>query len=164
MDPFTIMAGIGAVGSLFKGLTGFFGGNAQAQEERNAAEEADRQAGVNAQIALQQGDEAAAHGAVAAAANGGGFVGSAIGVIGNLSNQAMYNARQQVYRGQTEAQNDLYGAAVAKTQAWDSLISGGVGAASSIVGGFAQASLAAQQKAALSALKGDPYAAYGGGY
>lgn len=154
MDPFTIAAGISALGGVFKGLTGFFGGNAQAQAERNAALQAQMQGGVNAGLALQQGDAVAAHGAVTAAANGGGFVGSSLGVIQNLSQQAMYNARQQVYRAQTEAQAHLYAGQVDSMNARNALIGGAVDAGSSLVGGFARSALFKQQLGLWSTLRG----------
>jgi hypothetical protein len=137
MDPITIAAGIAAVGSLFKGITGLFGGNAKAKAEKAAAAQAGQEAGVNAQAALAEGDAAAAQGAVQAAANGGGFVGSSIAAIQNLSNIAMFKARAAAYRGQTEIQNHLYGARVAKAQGVNSLIGGVIGAAGALAGGLA---------------------------
>jgi hypothetical protein len=154
MDPFLISAGISSAGGLFKGITSYFSSMSEAAVDSNNAEQADREAGVNAQNALQSGNAAAAHGAVAAAANGGGFVGSSTGVIQNLSNQAMYNARQQIYRGQTVAQADNYAAKVAKFNAWAGLIGGGISAGSSLAGGFAQSALYTQQQQSIRTLKG----------
>jgi len=137
MDPITIAAGISALGSLFKGVSGLFAGNAQAKAEKNAARQADAEAGVNAQIALAQGDQTAAQGAVQAAANGGGFVGSSLAAISDLSRAAMFKARSAVYRGQTEMQAHLYNAKVAKAQGTNDLIGGVIGAAGAAAGGMA---------------------------
>lgn len=160
MDPFTIAAGISAVGSLFKGLTSFFGANNQAKAEKNAARQAQAEAGVNSSIALEQGDQVAAQGAVQAAANGGGFVGSALSEIQNLTNQAMFKARSVVYRGATEAQGHLYQAKVLKAQGTNELIGGVLGAAGSAAGGFAQAGANARLLKALAPqpdISGIPY-------
>ena len=154
MDPFTIAAGIGAFGSIFKGLSGLFGGNAEAKVHENNAITDLRQAGVNSDIALTQGNTVAAHGAVAAAANGGGLVGSSMGVIQNISQMAMFNARQQIYRGQTAAQAERYAGAVAQAQGVQQLIGGIVGAGSSLAGGFMQSALFKQQNQAIAAIRG----------
>ena len=155
MDPFTIAAGIGAVGKLLGGITGLFGGNAQAAlHNRNALMDA-QQAGVDSSISWQQGEGVAAEGAVRAAANGGGLVGSSMGVITNLSQQAMYNARAQIYRGQVASQGELYQAAVAKNQGQRALIGGVVGAASSVAGGFLQSSIESRYITAQNASHGE---------
>ena len=160
MDPFTIAAGIGAVGSLFKGLTGLFGGNAEAAAHEANAQQDLRQAGVNTDIALRQGDAVAATGAVRAAANGGGLVGSSMGVIQDLAGQAMFNARQQVYRGQTQAQSERYAGAVAKANGINQLIGGVIGAGASLVGGFKQSALFSQQNQAIASIRGLGGSAY----
>ncbi len=82
----------------------------------------------------------AAKAATQAAANGGGFTGSSLGVIQNLSQRAMFNARAQVYRGQSEAQAHLYAGKVAKTQGFMDLAGGVLGAASSVASGGSDAS------------------------
>lgn len=153
MDPFTIAAGIQAVGSLFKGVTGLIAGNHQAQALEYAAQQAEMEGGVNAGIALQQGDQVAAHAAAQAAANGGGLTGSAIGVIEQLSGQAMFNARAAAYRARTEAQADVYKAGVAKAQGRQALIGGVVDAGSSLVGGFMRSAAVGRQTRALATLR-----------
>ncbi|HEV2530956.1 hypothetical protein [Phenylobacterium sp.] len=155
MDPFTIAAGISAVGSLFKGLTGFFGGNTRAKAEQAAAQQAGQEAGVATSQALQQGESAAADAAVQGAANGGGLVGSTLGVIQDVANRSMFNARAAAYRGLTEERAHLYQAGVAKTQGLQDLIGSGIQAAGSLAGGFARSSLLAKQTTALKTLKGD---------
>lgn len=142
MDPFLISAGIQAASGLFKGIGGFFGGNAQAKAAKAAARQAGLEGGIAASQQLQQGDAAAAEGAVQAAANGGGFTGSSLGVIQMLSERAMFNARAAAYRGATEVQSHLYDARVAKQQGLQGLIGGFSGAAGDIFGGMAKSKLA----------------------
>jgi len=98
---------------------------------------------------------------VQAAANGGGLVGSSLSVIQNLSNQAMFNARAAVYRGQSEARADLYQGAVAKQNGVNGLIGGVFGGASSLVGGWAQS---ASQSRILQAIQSGGGSAGGGGF
>lgn len=159
MDPFTIAAGISGIGSLFKGITSLIAGNRQRDADNAAAAQALGEAGVNAQTALQEGDAAAAHGAAVAAANGGGFVGSSIGVIQNLSNQAMFNARAQVYRGQTIAQRDKYEGGVAHAQGVQGFVGSMIDAGTSLVGGMARSAQSAAYIKALGTVRG-----VGGGY
>ena len=154
MDPFTIAAGIGALGSLFHGVTGFFGAGAQAKSEQLAATQHLQEGGVAGDEALRQGDQVAARAATQAAANGGGLVGSSLGVISQLSNQAMFNARAQGYRARTEARNDLYQSSVARTQGLDALAGGAIGAGSSLAGGFMRSSIFARQMQSLGTLRG----------
>lgn len=136
MEP--ISAGISAVAALFKGVSSFFGHNNEAKAEKNAARQAQAEAGVAADEDLQQGDAVAAQGAVNAAANGGGFTGSAISAISALSAAAMFRARAAAYRGETESQAHLYNAKVAKAQGLSDLIGGVIGSAGSLVKGGAQ--------------------------
>lgn len=156
MDPdlFLVSGGLSAGAGLLGGLTGFFAANAKAHALDNAAVTAGRQGGVNAQEALQQGDAVAATAATRAAANGGGLTGSAMGVISNLSNQAMFNARTQVYRAQTEQQNDIYEAKVSRAQGISGLVGSLFGAAGSMVGGWAQDAQLKKQNDLLNTLRG----------
>ena len=153
-----LSAGIGAVGSLFKGITGLIAGNRQEDAFRKQGEEAEMQAGVNSEVALQQGNAAAGEAAARTAANGGGFVGSSMGVIQDLSNQAMFNARSKIYQGNAENQRDIYQGQVARAQGMSDMVGGVIGAAGSLAGGFMRASLFTQQKSYFGALRGDPYA------
>lgn len=154
MDPFTIAAGIGAVGSLFQGITGYFAAKSEKKVDQQNAQQHLQEAGVNADEALLQGNQAAARGATVAAASGGGLTGSAIDTINQLSQNAMFNARAQVYRGRTQANADIYQANVASKQMTNSLISGFTGAGSSILGGFMQSAQLGQQTKLLGTLKG----------
>lgn len=155
MDPFLVSAGINAVGSLFKGIGGFFGANNQARAMQAAAAQAGSEAGVNAQTALQQGDAVAAKAATQAAANGGGITGSSLAVIQDLSQKAMFNARSAAYRGATEVQRDLYQAKVAKQQGLMDLIGSISPAVGDIAGGEAQSQFSQQQLTALKQLRGN---------
>jgi hypothetical protein len=147
-------AGSSALGSLFKGITGLFSANAENTLDKQNAQQHLKEAGVNAQEGLLQGDQVAAHGAVAAAANGGGLTGSALSVISNLSSQAMFNARAAAYRGRTQANADIYAGRVAKVQGLDNMISSVVGAGSSIAGGFMQSAQYNSMQSSLGKLRG----------
>jgi hypothetical protein len=151
MDPFTIAAGISSVGSLFKGVTSFLSGNAQASAERAAAKQSRAEAGVKSSQALAQGDAVAATAATQAAANGGGLDGSAMNIISSLGQQSMFNARSAIYRGETEARSDLYNANVDKAQGLQGLIGGTIGAAGSMFQGQGLSKLAAAQGSAADA-------------
>ncbi len=120
-----------ALGNLFGGLSASNADKEKAQVDENNAIQARQVAGINAQLALERGDQVAAHGAVQAAANGGGLVGSSMGVIQQASNMAMYNARAASYRGISEGQADEYAAKVEKANATNALIGGFLGAAGS---------------------------------
>jgi hypothetical protein len=149
-----ISAGLEAVGGLFKGITGFFSSEAQARQEKLAAHMAAQQGGVNSDIALRQGDAVAEQGAANAAANGGGFVGSSLSVIQNLSDQAMYNARATAYRSRTVEEAHLEQASIDKSQAWSSLIGGATGAVGSVIGNAATSQFRSQMLASRAALTG----------
>lgn len=156
MDPLTLASGVAsAFGGLFKGIMGFGAGNAQAQAERNAALGAEQQGGAAASEQVEEGNAQAATGAVTAAANGGGFVGSSLGVIQNIANRSMFNARTAAYRGRQQAVNDMYDASVSQANATNSLIGGVVGGSSSLLGGMAKASAVSQQLAAIKQRGGD---------
>lgn len=135
MTPATDALGI--VGTLFKGVASFIGAGKRAQAERNAAEQAENEAGVAAQLQLGQGDQIAAQAAVQGAANGGGLVGSTIGVISSLSQQAVFNARAAAYKGQSEARAHIYKAGVATASGNVALINAGVEAATQAASAFA---------------------------
>ena len=156
MDPTSLVAaGIHTVGALFKGISSLFGGIHANQAEKMNALQAREEAGVAAQQSVQQGEAAAARGATQAAANGGGFGGSTLGVLSWLSQQSMFNARAQVYRGEAAARADLYSGKQALAQGIQGGISGGVDAASSLVGGFMSSAANARQMRANQSYGGD---------
>ncbi len=164
MDPLEVanfaQGGLQSIGNLFSSIIGSNAEKAHAQALRYAAQQANSEAGVNAQEQLQEGDAVAAHAAVQGAANGGGFTGSTLGIISSLGAQAMFNARNAVYRGQTVAQNDLYEARVASANANNQLIGGVIGAVSPVVGSWAKSAYQSQIASSLSQRLGDG----GGGY
>jgi hypothetical protein len=155
LDPFTLAAGLSAIGSVFKGITGLIAGKREAQADKNAALQAEMEGGVNAQEALQSGNATAARAATQVAANGGGFVGSSLDVVKNLSEQAMFQARGQAYRARTVAQNDIYKAGVAKAQGLNQFVGSLINAGSSVAGGMMQQGLYQQQMLALKSLRGE---------
>jgi hypothetical protein len=157
-----LSAGLEAAGSLFKGITGFFAGQSEARQEKLAAHMASQQGGVNADIALRQGQATAEQGAAQAAANGGGFVGSSLSQIQNLSSQAMYNARATAYRARTQEEADFEQASIDKAQGWQSLIGGAFGAAGSVVGNAATSQFRQQMLSSRSQLlgMGEPLSPY----
>lgn len=164
MDPFSLAAtGVSILGSIFGGLFGNSAAQAQAKEYEYRAQQEREKAGVNAQEALAAGDATAARAATQAAANGGGLVGSSIGVVQQASSMAMFNAREQVYRGASAAQADLYNAKVAKANGTNALIGGALGAVGAGVSGAADASYRSSIEASMKQLRGDGgYGAYGG--
>lgn len=132
MDPMELAAaGSSVLGNLFSGFTGFASAQEQAAQDKQAAIRADQESGVNAQEDLQRGDETAARAATQAAANGGGFVGSSLGVVSQASRNAYFNARTDTYRGLTSAASDMYNAQVAHDNGINSLIGGFIGAGAS---------------------------------
>ncbi|WP_174301164.1 hypothetical protein [Caulobacter sp. S45] len=155
MDPMELAGGLSAVGSLFSGATGFFDGQRALQVAKQNYRMELNQSGVAAQEAIGQGDRVEAKAATEAAANGGGLVGSSMGVIQDLSNQSMFNARSVIYRGQTQAAADLYQGEVAKVQGERAAITGAVNADSSLMGGWAKSAQTAQINASLRG--GDSY-------
>lgn len=132
MDPMELAAaGTSVLGGLFSGLTGMSAADQQAAAYKLAAKRSEDEAGVNANEALEQGDQTAARSATQAAANGGGLVGSSLGVIQQASSAAMFNARADSYRGLTAADSDLYDAQIAKDNGVNSLLGGLIGSAAS---------------------------------
>jgi hypothetical protein len=158
---FPLAGGLSALGSLFSGITTWVSDGRKATALDHAALQSSEEAGVNAQEQLQQGDATAAEGAVRAAANGGGMTGSSMGVIANLSNEAMFNARTQIYRGNVERQNDLYEAGTERAAGTDALIGAGIGAGSSLVGGMMQGAQYTQQQQLLNQARGETDYGYG---
>lgn len=155
MSPLSI-AQIGAqsLGNMFSGLFAGQAANARAKAYEEAARQAEQEGGVAAQNAVQRGDAVAARAAVQAAVNGGGFTGSSLGIISNLSSQAMYGARLATYRAQTEARNDLYNAKVQKQDATNDFIGAAVSTISPMVGGTLENSARESQLQSLATLRG----------
>lgn len=142
MDPLDMAAtGIPILGGLFSGIMGLFAGNAEAKIDKENAFQDEREGTVNSEVALQKGDATAAAAATQAAANGGGLVGSSIGVIAQDSRTAMFNARTQIYRGDTAARADLYKGQVAQANGINGLIGSVTGAVGTGITGAANAGM-----------------------
>lgn len=157
MDPATMMLvskGVGALGDLLAGV----GGNTQAKQKARALEAGSRQslaeAGVAAQLALEEGDLAQGRAAVLAAASGGGITGSAVDVLNQLSRKATFNARSAVYRGEMESNNLLAEAEASRAQGRVELITG-----LAKVGGTVLGAIGAKRAAAADARRLAPRAA-----
>ncbi|MBI1684463.1 hypothetical protein [Caulobacter hibisci] len=141
MDPMMIQAGISAIGNMLGGIGKFQASRGRARALKAAGQQARREAGVEAQIALEQGDRAAASAAVDAAAGGGGLTGSAIGALDDLTGSAMFNARSALYRGVAEGRNHDFDAKVTKKQGQLELVTSWLqasGAAGSALSGMAE--------------------------
>lgn len=139
MDPVTmalVAAGFSAVGSLFKGVTGYLGGKAQKRQADHAADQANQEAGVRAQVELDDLDRIEGEGAVRAAANGAGLSGSTQDVLADIDQRGMFNARSALWAGMTKAENAMYEGRVAKRQGALQLIGGGMSAGSSLATGL----------------------------
>lgn len=149
-------AALGAVGSIVGGIGQNNAAKARARALEMQAQQARNEAGVAAQMGLMDDDRLAGHAATLQAANGGGFSGSAMDVLNDLRQQSIFKAKTTVYRGESQARNDLYEAKVSRQSGTNALISSGVNAASSLLGSFAQA-------AQLKSLAGAGSSAGGGG-
>lgn len=114
-DPIT--AGVSAIGSMLGGIGKFAALKGQAKALKRAGQQARREGAVEAELALEEGDRAAAQAAVQAASGGGGLTGSALAALDDLAGSAMFNARSAIYQGVTEGRNLDYQARVAKKQA-----------------------------------------------
>ena len=141
LGPLSIAAPIvGAAASAFQGITGFISGQQQAKQAQLAAQQASITGGINTQERLLQGMSQTGRAATLAASSGGGLGGSATGVINQIAERGMFNARAAAYRGATEADSDRYQSSVDKDNAINSLIGGAIGAAGQGVGGALKAS------------------------
>ncbi|PIB96515.1 hypothetical protein [Caulobacter sp. X] len=151
----TIAAGVSAIGSILGGIGGFKAARGKAKALEAGAAQARAEAGVNAQLALEEADRAAGSAAVDAAA-GGGLTGSALGALDDLTAGGMYNARTALYAGTVEGRNLQHEATVSRRQGGLTLITGwlnAAGAASTALGSMQntrQARLAASQQRGLS--------------
>lgn len=165
MDPEMLQAlsgGTSWLGGMLGGIGDFFAAKNQAKAYGYAAQQASQEAGVAASQALTEGERVTAHAATQAAANGGGFTGSTMAVLGDLAGQSYFRARAAAYRGATEVQNDRYQQKLAKRAGVLSLISGVTGGTSSLLGGWAKSQMANKQAQYLSTLRGMSSDAGGG--
>lgn len=142
MAPIVAAAALAAAGKLFKGITGFLGKNQEKKYLRQQAQVRRQEAGIESNVALEEGERVAARGAVVAAASGGGTGGSATAVLDDVARQSMFNARSAIYRGESEARNLTYQASVKSAEAKIELISSFVDAGSSFMSQTKQADAA----------------------
>jgi len=155
VDPVTVMAGVSAIGNILGGIGAFKAARAQAKAMQASANQARAEAGVNAQLALEQADRAAGAAAVDAGAGGAGITGSALGALSDLASSGVYNARAALYAGTVEGRNLNYQARVTRKQGTLSLATGflqaGASAATALgaMNATRTARLAAQQSQGL---------------
>lgn len=138
MDPLTITAGISAIGNILGGIGAYKAARGQAKALEAGARQARAEAGVNAQIALEEADRAAAAAAVEAGA-GGGITGSALGALEDLAAGGMFNARAALYAGAMEGRNLQHEAKVTRRQGTLTLLTNwlqAAGSASTALGGM----------------------------
>ena len=136
LAPLSIGSTIASAGaSALQGVMGFIGGQRQAKAAQQAAVQASEQGGIAADERLLQGDATLGRAATLAAASGGGMGGSTTGILNQIAERSMFNARGAAYRGATEALNDRYMASIDKDNAINSLISGFTGAAGQGIAG-----------------------------
>lgn len=142
--PFlALAAGASAVGSLFKGVGGYQAGKAKAKALGYAARNARQEAGINAQLALEDSDRIGARAAtLAAASGGGGLQGSALSVIDDLARQGLYRARQTARDGISQSVALLQEATTAKRQGAADLTAGFIQAGTTVLGAMGQAAQA----------------------
>lgn len=133
-------AGISAVGKILGGIGAKKSAQARAKAlEMNAGMDL-AESGVAAQLGLQQDERVAAQLATQAAAGGGGGLGgSALNVLNDLGRQSLMKARNTTYQGQTAAWSRRNDAQVARADGSNALTGSLIGAAGSLVGGFAKA-------------------------
>lgn len=136
-------AGLSAVGKILGGASARSSARARAKANEMQARQALLESGVAAQVGVEADEREIARAATLAAAGGGGFEGSAMRVLDDLSRQSVFRARSSIYRGQAEAQARRYDAKVAKREGDNALFSSIVGAGSSLLSSFASSRLGA---------------------
>lgn len=164
MDPFTIAMAAMALGKLFKGGMALLGGNQAKKAAEMAADQSRREAGVEAGIALDQGERVSADAAVAAGHDGGGLNGSVLNLLEDYGRQSMHNARSAIYRGEAEGRRLEYEGRVKQAEGRQAMVSSVFDAASSFLGGTAEAAQAKKAAGAAAASRSTSYGAPSGGY
>ena len=154
-----ISVAVQGISSLVGGITGFFAGNQQAKQAEAAAGQARTIGGINTQEALLQANAATARGATLAASSGGGLGGTTAGVLNQIAERGMFNARAAAYRGASQAEVDEYTAKVDKDNAINSLIGGLTGGVGQALSGALTANFRQGIEQSKAALQGDidPY-------
>ncbi|ODT88106.1 hypothetical protein [Phenylobacterium sp. SCN 70-31] len=133
-------AGLSALGKILGGVGAKKAGKARAQALEYSAGLDLQEAGLAAQLGLEEDERVAANLAVnAAAGGGGGLRGSALAVLDDLGRQSLMKARNTSYAGMTAAWARRNDASAARAQGSNALTEGIVGAGGSLLGGFARA-------------------------
>lgn len=145
MDPMTMAAAASAAAKAIEGIGSFLSSRTQSDALEAAAKQALAEAGIGAQLELEQTDRATARGATLAAASGGGLTGSALAVIDDVARQGVFNARSAIYEGVAEADRMKYEAKVARRQGEFALVASLVSGGSTAMGGFAESRAKARQ-------------------
>ena len=136
MDPLTLAAaGMASAGKLLGGFMANSAARARGRALDDQARQALREAGVAAQVGLEEDERLLARTATLAASNAGGV--GAGRVLADLERQSSFKARNSIYRGKAEAQNARREAQVARTDGRNALIGAAVSATSSLLGSYA---------------------------
>lgn len=133
-------AGLSAVGKILGGIGAKSSAKARARALELGAQMDLNEAGIAAQLGLEEDARVAASLAVnAAAGGGGGLGGSSLRVLNDFGRQSLQKAQSTVYGGQTSAWARRNDASVARAEGANALTTSFFGAGSSLLGGFAQA-------------------------
>lgn len=147
MDPLSIAAvGLSFIGKLFAGETANNSAKTRARALAQGAAQDRLESGLDAMVGLEDDERTIASATVAAAANGGGLS-NARGVLDDLQRQSIFRARSAIYRGETQARAREREAAVTLQDGENAKTTGLIGATSSLLSGFAQASASSRMAA-----------------
>ena len=133
-------AGLSALGKILGGASAKSAAKRRAQQLEYSAGMDLAEAGVAAQLGLEDDERVAGQLAVAAAAGGGGGLGgSALRVLDDLGRQSLRKARNTTYQGQTAAWSRRNDAAQARAEGRNAFTQGIIGAGGSLISGAAKA-------------------------
>lgn len=133
-------AGLSAVGKILGGIGANKAAKARAKALELGAQMDLDEAGIAAQLGLEEDERVAGALAThAAAGGGGGLGGSALSVLNDFGRQSLMKARNTTYSGMTAAWARRNDAAVARAEGKNAKTAGFIGAGGSLLGGFAQA-------------------------
>lgn len=132
-------AGLSAIGKLLGGASAKSAAKRRAQALELGAQMDLNEAGIAAQLGLEEDERVSASLAVnAAAGGGGGLGGSALRVLNDLGRQSLMKARNTTYQGATAAWARRNDANVARAEGRNAMTQGVLGAGGSLIGGFAK--------------------------
>lgn len=109
-------AAAGAAGTVAEGVNAFSSSRYQASVLANQAEAARRDAGIEAQLALEDSGRDLATATTIAAKGGGGIEGNALNVLRDLSRQSLYEVQRISVEGDNASRAALADAKQAKRQ------------------------------------------------